>query len=117
ERRRGKDDARVVRVVADRIEHGVDSLLRGAVDLVHDAYVRHTQVRLTRVVPQLVSGTMWIDDDDVQIRFDERRVVVAAVPEDDIRLALGCTQDALVVDPGEDEVPLRDVRLVLLALL
>ena len=60
---------------------------------------------------------MRIDDDDVQGRIDERRVVVAAVPEDHIGLLFGGTQNALVVDPGEDEVSFGEVRLVLLALL
>jgi hypothetical protein len=60
---------------------------------------------------------MRIDDDDVQVGLDERRVVVAAVPEDDVRFLLRRAQDALVVDAGEDEVPLGEVGLVLLSFL
>jgi hypothetical protein len=49
--------------------------------------------------------------------MDEGRVVVAPVPDDHVRLLLGPLEDGAVVDPGEDDVPLREVRLVLLALL
>ena len=49
--------------------------------------------------------------------LDERRVVVAAVPDDHVSLLLGGLQDRGVVDAGEDEVALGEVRLVLLALL
>ena len=101
----------------DRAEDGIDAFLRRAVHLVHDADVRHAQVRLARVVAELVSGTMRIDDDDVEVGLDERRVVVAAVPEDDVRFLLRRAQDALVVDAREDEVALGEMRLVLLALL
>ena len=62
-------------------------------------------------------GPVGIDDDDVQVRPHERRVVVAAVPHDHVSLLLGGLQDRGVVDAGEDEVPLGEVRLVLLALL
>ena len=47
----------------------------------------------------------------------ERRVVVAAVPEDHVGLGLRLREDRRVVDAGEDEVPLGEMRLVLLALL
>src|SRR2546430_13935517 len=65
---------------------------------VDDADVGHAQVRLAGVVAQLVAGAVRIDDDDVQVRLDERRVVVTAVPQHDIRLFLGRAQDPLVVE-------------------
>ncbi len=117
ERGSGEDDARVRVVDPDRVEHRVDPLLARAVHLVHDADVRHAQVRLARVIAELVAGPVRVDDDDVQVGLDERRVVVAAVPEDDVGLLLGRVQDRAVVDPGEDEVALAEMRLVLLALL
>ncbi len=91
--------------------------LVGAVDLVHDADVRHPQVRLAGVVAKLVARPVRVDDDEVQVRPDERRVVVAAVPDDHVCLLLGRLQDRRVVDPREDEVALGEVGLVLLALL
>jgi len=96
---------------------GFDALLRRAVHLVHDADVGHAEVRLARGVAELVPGAMRIDDDDVQVGLDERRVVVAAVPKDDVRFLLRSAQDAFVVDAGEDEVARGEMGLVLLALL
>ena len=64
-----------------------------------------------------MAGPVRVDDDDVQVGPDERRVVVAAVPHDHVGLVLGGLQDRAVVDAGEDEVALGEVRLVLLALL
>ena len=116
-RGRGEHDPRAGVVGADRVEHRVDAFLRRAVDLVDDADVRHPQVRLARVVAQLVARPVRVDDDDVDVRLDERRVVVAAVPEDHVGLLLGAVEDRPVVDPGEDEVALGQVGLVLLAFL
>ena len=117
ERRGGEHDLRARVVGADRVEHGVDALLGRAVHLVHDADVGHAQVGLARVVAELVPGSVRVDDDDVEVGLDERRVVVAAVPDDHVRLLLGAGEDRRVVDPGEDEVAFGEVRLVLLALL
>ena len=116
ERRCGEDDLRGGSVLADRIEDRIDSLLRRSVHLVDDAYVRHAEIRLAGVVAKLVTGAVRVDDDDVDVRLDERRVVVAAVPENDVCLPLGEAENLLVIDPGEDEVPLGEVRLVLLPL-
>ena len=69
------------------------------------------------MVAQLVPGAVRVDDDEVERRLDERRVVVAAVPEDHVGLGLRLREDRRVVDAGEDEVPLGEMRLVLLALL
>src|SRR3989304_1443796 len=63
---------------------------------------------------RLVAGPVRVGEDDLEVGPEEGQVVVAAVPEDDVGLALGRAQDALVVDAGEDEVAGRDVRLVLL---
>ena len=117
ERRGCANNARQRVRLADRGEHRLDTCLRRRVDLVDDADVGHAQVRLARVVAQLVTGAVRIEDDDVQGRLDERRVVVAAVPEDHVGLLLGGVEDRRVVDAGEDEVALVQVRLVLLALL
>jgi hypothetical protein len=103
-------------VVVDRIEDGVDPVLGGTVDLVDDADICHPQVGLTRVVAELVARPMGVDDHDVQVRADERGVVVAAVPEDDVGFLFGGSQDPLVVDSREDEVALGEMGLVLLPL-
>ena len=87
------------------------------VRLVDDADVGHAQVGLARVVAELVARPVRVADDEVQVGLDERRVVVAPVPDDHVGLLLRAGEDGAVVDPGEDEVPLGEVRLVLLALL
>ena len=69
------------------------------------------------MVAELVARPVRVDDDEVKVRPDERRVVVATVPDDDVCFLLGRLQDRRVVDPREDEVALGEVRLVLLALL
>src|SRR5207244_11164766 len=102
--RGGPDDVRERVRRADRGEHRLDARLRRRVDLVDDADVRHAQVRLARVVAQLVTGPVRIQDDDVQVRLDEGRVVVATVPEDHVGFLLGRLEDRRVVDAGEDQV-------------
>ena len=101
----------------DRREDGFDALGRGAVDLVHEADVRHAKVLLAGVVAELVPGAMRVADHDVDVGRDEGHVVVPAVPQDHVGLFLCGGQDLGVIDPGEDEVPLCEVRLVLFALL
>ncbi len=58
-----------------------------------------------------------VDQHDVQVGPQEREVVVASVPHDEIRLVLGALHDRRVVHAREHHVPRREVRLVLLALL
>ncbi len=53
----------------------------------------------------------------MQVGTEQWQVVVASVPEDDVRLLLGLAQDGLVVHAGEDDPAGIEVRLVLLALL
>jgi len=89
----------------------------GGVELVDDDQVGQAEMRLARVVAQLVARPVRIGHHDVEVRPDEREVVVAAVPEDHARLLLGAVEDPLVVHSGEDHVAPGDVGLVLLALL
>ena len=108
DRRGGADDrARAGSCSRIDVEHRLDALRRGGVHLVHDADVGHAEVRLAGVVAQLVPGAVRVDDDDEEVGPEERRVVVAAVPEDHVGLLLGLREDAPVVDAGEDEVAPR----------
>ena len=116
--RRGRSHHRRLRQqAADVSLHPLDLGRRRGVSLGDDHDVRHPQHRLARVVGELVPGTERIRENDVQIWPHERKVVVPAVPEDDIRLAFGRQQDALVVDAGKHHVSDLDVRLVFLSLL
>ena len=69
------------------------------------------------MVPELVARPVRIYNDHVQRRLDEGRVVVAAVPDDHVRFLLGEREHGRAVDAGEDDVALREMGLVLLALL
>ncbi len=58
-----------------------------------------------------------IDQHDHQVGPQERQIVVAAVPEDDVRFGRGRLGDPGIVDARENHVPGSDMRLVFLALL
>ena len=106
----------VGQIVADRCLELRDPGRRGRRHLADHHHVGATQVGLAGVVPGLVSGAVGIDQDDLEIRSIKGQVVVAAVPEHDVGLALGGPEDLLVVDAGEHHVAGPDVRLVLLHL-
>ncbi len=101
----------------DVLEHLLDVVRLGRVDLVDDDDVGHAQVRLAGVVEELVPGPQRIGDDDQQVGREEREVVVAAVPDDDVGLLLGLPEDRLVVDARVHDHAHLDRLLVLLALL
>ena len=116
--RRVRPDDRRLRVDrADVCEHPLDLGRVGAVDLVDDDDVGHPEVRLARVIRELVAGAQRVDDDDQQVGPEERQVVVAAVPDDHVGLLLGALEDLGVVDAGVDDHARLDGGLVLLALL
>src|SRR3989441_10400955 len=100
----------------DVLLHDLDVLRRRGVDLVDHDDVRHPDVRLARIVRELVARTQRVRDDDVKVRLDERGVVVPAIPQEDLGLGFGLTQDLLVVDARVDDGPLVDVGLVFLPL-
>src|SRR5512140_2777625 len=98
-------------------ENRVDAFLRGRVHLVDDDDVGPAEVRLAGIVGELVPGPVRVGDDDLEVRLVERKVVVAAVPKDDVGFLLGLLEDGAVVDAGVDDDALVDVGLVLFALL
>ncbi len=69
------------------------------------------------MIGELVAGPVRVGDHNVQVRPQERQVVVAAVPENHIAVNLRPPQDLLVVDPREHDRALAQVRLILLPLL
>ncbi len=87
--------------------YGLDVFGSRGGGLVHDHQIRHPQVRLPGMVGQLVPGPVRIGDHDVEIGPEERQIVVPAIPHHDIAGLLGLTEDRLVVDAGEHDVPRR----------
>src|SRR3972149_3275412 len=65
----------------------------------------------------LVAWPQWGDQNGVGTGLHKRKIVVPPVPDDDVRLRLGKSEDAGVVDAGKDGIARTDVRFVLLALL
>lgn len=118
EERRGSLEDRGARIqrlqiLADGLHVGVV----GGIDFVQHEGICHADVRLAGIVGELVTRAMRIGDHDVQIGDEEGQIVVAAIPQDDIRLVFGAGEDGGVIHAGEDHVTVIEVRLVLLALL
>ncbi len=90
---------------------------RGRVHLVQDEDVGPAEVGLAGVIEHFVARPQGVGHDDLEIGFIEGEVVVAAVPEDDVRFLLGFAEDGLVIDARVDDDPGDDMGLVLLALL
>ena len=97
-------------------EHAVDLLGRRRVDLVDDDDVRQPQVRLARVVGQLVAGPRRVEHRDPEVGLEEREVVVPAVPDHDVGLLLGAREDLAVVHARPHDHAHLHGGLVLLAL-
>ena len=63
------------------------------IHLVDDDYIRAPKIYFAGEVTKFVPGTMRVGDYDFEVRFVERRVIVAAVPQNDVAFFLGTTQD------------------------
>ena len=116
------DSAEMTRAVGftrlDVREHLLDVVRLGRVDLVDDDDVGHPQVRLARVVAELVPGPERVDDDDRAGRA--RRTGSRCCPPSQTMTSASASarsQDRLVVDAGVHDHAQLDRELVLLALL
>ena len=58
--------------------------VRGRVHFRHQHNVGHAQHGFAGVVAGLMAGPQRVDQHDVQVRPDERKVVVASVPENNV---------------------------------
>ena len=86
-----------------------------------DAESVRVQLTPLRIVGEIIEIDAQIsgklpDEDDLEVALDERRIVVASVPNHDIRFFLGFSQDNLVIDASIDHRSAIDMRLVLLSL-
>ncbi len=64
-----------------------------------------------------LAGAQRVGDRDVEVGPDEGKVVVPAVPDDDVGFPLGRREDRGIVDACEHQVAERKMRLVFLPLL
>jgi hypothetical protein len=74
--------------------------------------VSHAHVDFARVVEQFVTRPVRVEQDNMDIRLKERRVVVASIPKNNIGFLFRLPQDATEIDSGVDRYSPLDVRLV-----
>ena len=116
-RRAGLDDR------GGRIDAGdvgsdrVDRVGSGRVDLVDHHDVGHSQVDLAGVIVEFVTGPNASARQIGEFGTEERRVVVAPVPDDHVGLGAGLGENRGVVDAGIDHETATDGFLVLLTFL
>ena len=88
DRRRGAHDDRRLRIEgAQRLFGEFDVGAGAAVDLVDDQHVGHAGDGFAGMVGRDLPRAQRIGDRDMQIRPDEGKIVVAAVPDDDVGFA------------------------------
>jgi hypothetical protein len=63
-----------------------------------------------------VAGPVGVDQRNVEVGTIKRRVIVAAVPQDDVGFLLGLADDHFVIDARVDDNAIVDMGLVFLAL-
>ena len=114
--RHGAAQDRRMRIGAARaVHHLLHRAGFGGIGLRHQHDVGHAQHRFARMVGRFVARAQGIDQHDVQVGADERKIVVAAVPQDEIGFAPGLLDDADVIHAGIDDVACGEVRLVFFA--
>ena len=93
-----------------------DVACRRFVDLVDDEHIGHAGHRLAGVMGGDPARTQSIGHANMKIGPDKRKVVIAAIPNNDLCLPLGQPQDRRVVGAGEYDIAREDVWFVFLAL-
>ena len=89
----------------------------GTVHLVYHQHMGAPEIRLSRMIEQPMAWPERIKKNDFQIGANEWKVVVATIPQDDLRvLRFNLVQNFLVVNTGKDYSISGDQRLVLFSL-
>ena len=111
------DNDRIRRLAGDVAADDLNPRGIGAVHLIDDDDIRHPQRYIARIVSQFMARTMGIDDGDMQVGFVKRKIVVAAVPQNDIT-AIGIffrrPDDGFVIHTGINYVATDHVGFVFL---
>jgi len=102
--------------LAHRALGGGHLLGSGRVHLVDHHHVRHAHHGFARMIVPGMLGAVRVHHRDQQIGRVERKIVVAPVPEQDLRFPLSGLEDPAVVHAGIDHVPRCQQRLELLPL-
>ena len=91
--------------------------LIGRIHLVDHDHIGAPQVDFTGEVGQFMPRTVRIHDNDFQVGGIEGSIVIASVPQNDIRFFLGPLENFFVVHSRIHHGPLADVRFILFAFL
>ena len=94
-----------------------DAFRGSGIDLVDHHHLGPPQVDFAGEIPQLVARAVGVSHDDFEVGPVEGSVVVAAIPQNQLRFLLGLAKNRLVIDARIDHRVLADMRFVLLALL
>ncbi len=97
--------------------HLDDRIGIGGIHLVDDKYIGHAGGCFTRVIFHLVARTVRIGNHDGQIGLVEGDVIVAAIPQDNIRFLFGLAQDGFVIHTGINNHAVVDMGFVFFSFL
>jgi hypothetical protein len=103
-------------VLAHVLAHDIYVVGGGGVHFVDDHHMGAAQIDLPGIIAELMAGTMRIGHHDFQVGGIKGRVIIAAVPQNEITLPLGLTKNAFVIHAGINHGAVHNVGLVFLAL-
>ena len=87
----------------DMAAHHGDVIGGGGIYLVNDGDVGQAQIGLPGVIEQFMPRPQGIEEDHVDIGMEERRIVIAPIPDDDLGLLLRPGEDLAIIDPAIDD--------------
>ncbi len=89
---------------SNRINHVLNVRAGSGIDFVDDNDIRHSYDGLAGMMRGDLTRAQGVGHSDRQVGPDEGKVVVAAVPQDDLAIGLGCGEDLGVVNPRKHHV-------------
>jgi hypothetical protein len=72
----------------------------GRVQFREDQHIGTQEIDLARKVGPFMPSSMWINEHDLQVRDEERHIVITAVPQENIRVRFGQAKNLRVIDAG-----------------
>ncbi len=59
-----------------------------------------------------MAGSVWVDDHNFQVCFVEGKIIISAVPEDDIRFFFSLFKDSSIIHAGINDDAVLDMGFV-----
>jgi hypothetical protein len=103
--------------VSDVIPHPIQISGIHRIDFIDHYRISEAHVGFPRIIAELVSWPVGINEYDVNRRFKKRCVVVSAVPNEDIRLLLGLGENFLIIHTRIYDRTSFDMGFILLTFL